>query len=118
MGDDVPDADLQRDLRRFRGDYRRKLPGKLDQLDALLRGARGGRERGQLEAARHLAHKLEGTSGSFGFEEISAELRRIEEHLNSLLEGKSPDSPAVWSEVEQALTRARDHLCGRGTGAP
>jgi HPt (histidine-containing phosphotransfer) domain-containing protein len=95
-----------------------KLPGKLDQLDALLRGARRAHERGPLEAARNLAHMLKGTSGSYGFEEISAELKRIEERLDRLLEGESPESPAVWSEIEQALNRAGDHLCRRGTGAP
>jgi HPt (histidine-containing phosphotransfer) domain-containing protein len=114
----VADADLQRDLQRFREAYRRKLPGKLDQLDALLRGARGAQERGQLEAARDLAHMLKGTSGSYGFGELSAELRRIEEHLDRLLDGESPDSPAVWSEIEHALNRAGDHLCRRDTGAP
>jgi HPt (histidine-containing phosphotransfer) domain-containing protein len=114
----VADADLQRDLQRFREAYRRKLPGKLDQLDALLRGARGSHERGRLEAARHLAHMLKGTSGSYGFEEISAELRRIEERLDRLLEGESPDSPAVWSEIEQALDRAGGDLFRRGTDAP
>ncbi len=73
---------------------------------------------GIIEAARDLAHMLKGTSGSYGFEELSAELRRIEEHLDRLLDGESPDSPAVWSEIEQALNRAGDHLCRRDTGAP
>lgn len=117
MGDDMGDADLQRDLERLREDYRRKLPGKLEQLGALLRGARGAQARGPLEAARHLAHMLKGTSGSYGFDEISAELSRIEDRLDRLLEWESAESPAVWNEIEQALKRAVDHLRGRGGGA-
>jgi hypothetical protein len=52
-------------------------------------------------------HKLKGTSGSFGFDEVSAELARIEAQLECLLSGAVPDLVACWTEIERALNRAR-----------
>jgi len=109
----VPDTDLHRDLERLREAYHHKLPGKLAQLDALLRGAREVHEKGPLEAARDLTHMLKGTSGSYGFDAISAELRRIEERLDHLLGETSADRTTVWNEIEHALSQARERL-----GAP
>jgi HPt (histidine-containing phosphotransfer) domain-containing protein len=107
---DVSDADLHRDLEQLREAYRRKLPGRLAELDALLNGARQGQAREPLEAARRLAHMMKGTAGSYGFDEISAELGRIEESLEVLLAGTSPDSAVVWNAIEQAWTRVGDRL--------
>ena len=103
----MSDADLHRDLQRVRQVYRRKLPGKLDQLEALLREAR---EQRQFEAARRLAHMLKGTSGSYGLDEFSADLSQIEEGLDRLHEGTQRDASAIWQEIEHALARAWDRL--------
>jgi HPt (histidine-containing phosphotransfer) domain-containing protein len=84
------------------------LPHRLAQLDESLRTAGGERPSGEeLEAARNLAHALKGTSGSYGFDEVGAELARIEKELDRLLEGGALDSDAIWGEIEGALQRAR-----------
>ena len=107
----MSDAELERDLRRLREDYGRRLVGKLAELDASLRGSGGERPgRAELERTREVAHRLKGTSGSYGFVEVSAELERIEEQLDHLLDEALEDSAAVWSELEQALERARAAL--------
>ena len=103
----MSEGDLERDLERLRRAYRGKLTGKLAQLDFLLGEARKVPEREELEAARDLAHTLQGTSGSYGFDESSAEFWRIEERLDHLLEGASEGAAAAWKEIEQALKRAR-----------
>ena len=103
----MSEEDLERDLERLRRTYRGKLTGKLARLDFLLGEARRVTEREQLEAARELAHTLKGTSGSYGFDELSAEFKGIEERLDHLLEGVSAGSAAAWKEIEQALKRAR-----------
>jgi len=103
----VSEEDLERDLERLRRAYRGKLTGKLAQLDFLLGEARRLPEREEIEAARDLAHTLKGTSGSYGFDESSAEFKGIEERLDQLLEGASEGAAAAWMEIEQALTRAR-----------
>ena len=103
----MSEEDLERDLERLRRAYRGKLTGKLAQLDFLLGEARRLPEREEIEAARDLAHTLKGTSGSYGFDESSAEFKGIEERLDQLLEGASEGAAAAWMEIEQALTRAR-----------
>jgi len=106
----VTDPDIQREIQLLRVAYCRKLPGKLARLGTLLAEAREGHEEPQLDAARRLAHMLKGSSGSYGLAEVSAELRRIEEHLDRALEGESPVSEAVWSEIERALSTARGRV--------
>ena len=54
-----------------------------------------------------MAHTLKGTSGSYGFDELSAELRRIEEGLEGLIEEAPADA---WERIGHALARARDAL--------
>ena len=104
----MSDPDLERGLRRIREAYRQKLPGKLAELAEHLRGAREERAPEQrLETSNRLVHRLKGTSGSFGFDEVSAELARIEVQLERLLSGATPDRVAPWTEIEQALGRAR-----------
>ena len=104
----MSDPDLERGLRRIREGYRQKLPGKLAELAEHLRGAREERAPEQrLETSSRLVHKMKGTSGSFGFDQVSAELARIEAQLERLLSGAAPDRVASWTEIEQALDRAR-----------
>ena len=106
----MADADLERALEPLRAAYRRKLPGRLAQLGALLGRARDPHGTQQLEAARELAHTLKGTSGSYGLNDVSVELGRIEEHLVRLLEGAPADSADLWEDIERALMRAGDRL--------
>jgi chemotaxis protein histidine kinase CheA len=110
----VSDADLERDLRRLREAYRRKLPARLVELEALLHRARDLPEREQLESVRALAHMLKGTTGSYGFEEISHEMARIEESLGRELQKTAPDLGAARHEVGRAITRVRERLADSG----
>jgi HPt (histidine-containing phosphotransfer) domain-containing protein len=104
----VSDAGLDRELRRIREGYRERLPGKLAELAEHLQGAREERASEQrLDASCQLVHKLKGSSGSFGFDRVSAELARIEAQLERLLSGAVVDRVASWTEIEQALDRAR-----------
>jgi len=94
----------------LREDYRRRLPEKLAQLEARLRNAE--RERERIGAARDLAHTLKGTSGSHGFAALCAELARIEEALDGLLAAGTDGGGAFWSELAEALRRARERVEG------
>jgi HPt (histidine-containing phosphotransfer) domain-containing protein len=110
----VTGTDVHREIQLLREAYCRKLPGELARLGALVARARETHEQDRLDAARFLAHKLRGSSGSYGLAELSAELRRIEERLDRLFEGTSPASDAVWSEIEAALRAARGRLAPPG----
>ena len=112
---DPGDRELLREFARLRIAYRRRLPARLDELEGLLRQAREGGERGPLEAARGLAHRLHGSSGSYGLDEIAADLQQIEEELERRLGDPTPLEGGSWDVVEAALARMRSGL-GRGEG--
>ncbi len=112
---DPGDRELLRELARLRDAYRRKLPARLDELEGLLRQAREGGELRPLEAARGLAHRLHGSSGSYGLDEIAADLQQIEEELERRLGDSTPLEDGSWAVVERALARMRSGL-GRGQG--
>ena len=100
----MSDSDLERDLQRLREAYRVRLRRDLTALEAMLRAPP------ELEAARQLAHRLHGTSGSYGLDECSAALARIVERLEHLPDATQPDSGPAWTEIEQALEQARAGL--------
>jgi HPt (histidine-containing phosphotransfer) domain-containing protein len=103
----VRDGDLARELEGLRRAYRDKLTDMLARLGSLVCEARKVRGVDELQAARDLAHRLKGTSGSHGFDECSAELSKIEERLERLAEGAPANAAAIWIEIDQALSRAR-----------
>jgi HPt (histidine-containing phosphotransfer) domain-containing protein len=104
---DVQDDDLAPEFERLRRAYRGKLVEMIAHLGSLVREARRMRGGGELQEARELAHRLKGTSGSYGFYECSAELAEVEERLEGLSDGASANATAAWAEIEQALSRAR-----------
>ena len=76
------------------------------------RGARGLKPENTLpafETALDLAHRLRGTSGSYGFKALSSELVRIERQLETLLGGTAYRADA-WGVIADALRSAKAHL--------
>jgi hypothetical protein len=104
---EAPDEDLARELERLRRSYQGKLAEMLARLASHVREAQKVPDGGELRAARELAHRLKGTSGSYGFDVCSVELGTIEDRLNLLADGVPSNAAAAWLEIEQALTRAR-----------
>lgn len=108
---DPPDSDWERDFQRLREIYRRKLRGQLATLEAILREARDeAPARPKLDAARRLAHRLKGTSGSYRLETSCAALEGIEQQLEQMQSGTAPDPGAAWAAIEEALGRVRAGL--------
>ena len=109
-GADASAEDPADELDELRDVYAHALPGKLACLDASLADARRDPpERARLEAARHLAHRLQGTSGTYGFKALSSELVRIERQLETLQSGAA-DPGDAWEAITEALRRAHAHL--------
>lgn len=110
VGSDDPQADWEHDLQRLRERYRRKLQPQLAALGEVLQQARCDTSAEHaLEAAHELAHRLKGTSGTYGMQESFAALEQIEEQLGLLLDA-TPDPAAAWARIETALERARTGL--------
>lgn len=105
---EVRDGELARELEGLRRTYRGKLIEMLARLASLVREARRMRDGDELQVARDLAHRLKGTSGSYGFDECSAQLSKIEERLERLADAAPASAAAIWIEIEQALSRARN----------
>jgi HPt (histidine-containing phosphotransfer) domain-containing protein len=104
---EVRDGDLAHELEGLRRAYRDKLIGMLARLGSLVREARESRDGHEFRGALELAHRLKGTSGSYGFDECSAQLSKIEDRLERLADAAPADAAAIWMEIEQALSRAR-----------
>ncbi|MGI9590974.1 MAG: Hpt domain-containing protein [Myxococcota bacterium] len=95
---------------RLRAVYQRQLPEKLAGLESQLRAARAAGDRESLVVARREAHSLKGSSGSYGFSEVSRELQVIEDTLEDLLGSAQPDLIATWPLLVAHLARARAGL--------
>jgi chemotaxis protein histidine kinase CheA len=105
------DTDWERELQRLREIYRRKLRAEIVTLDANLREARDAAPaQPKLDAARRHAHRLKGTSGSYGLEASCAALEGIEEQLERVQKGTTRDLRAAWAAIEEALERVRAGL--------
>jgi chemotaxis protein histidine kinase CheA len=103
--------EVDHELERLRERYREKFERELELLAEQLREAeRAGYGRPQLEAIRGLAHRLMGTSGSYGLEASSAALARMEEGLERLLDAAEVEVGVAWPEVESDLAAARAGL--------
>lgn len=96
---------------RLREKYRGRLRQQIEALGTSLLQARESEpEPADLEAARHMAHRMKGTSGSYGLDESCAAFARIEAHLDTLLEAAPADSAPIWVDIEQALQHALQGL--------
>jgi len=102
-----PEALLEDKLAALRAAYRRALPEQLDALARWLDACTGAGAAGALEDAWHLAHRLKGTSGSYGFVELAAQLETIEEILEGARRIRSPATDDERARAVAALGRAR-----------
>jgi CheY-like chemotaxis protein len=100
-----PEVEAEEAMAPLRESYRKRLPELVAGLDASLSGALPP-ARECIEAARELAHRLKGTTGSYGFDAVSAELAQIESGLDVLLSSPEEDALEGWREIGAALRRA------------
>jgi uncharacterized protein (TIGR00725 family) len=88
---------------------------KLAALEAALAAARSG-ERGALDGLRKALHKLAGSAGANGFDELSAQARDLEKRVQvadePLPEDLLLDAVAFRRELEDTFEHARVRLSG------
>lgn len=89
-------------LRKLIDSYRQALPDKLAELQILHASAAEDGDDDRLRAYYTAVHKLAGSSGSYGFPELSNTARVLDRYLSDILAGE-----ASWDEDHAAeLLRA------------
>lgn len=66
-----------------------------------------------LQKVLFLAHQLYGSAGTFGFSDISALFRRLEQHIAKIVDQQNPPSKADWKIFERLLQRAFENIIHR-----
>ncbi len=107
-GSAPPAEQMDAALRALRASYREKLPDQLDQLTERLRAAREPDGSAAIGQAREIAHRLAGTAGSYGFEDIGAALGNIDDTLREI--SAEDVENARWSTIDAAVAEIREHL--------
>jgi signal transduction histidine kinase/CheY-like chemotaxis protein len=111
-GYDQPVEQMDEALRGLRASYRAKLP---DQLSELTESLSASREPDGSEAflqAGEIAHRLAGTAGSYGLEDIGAALGKIDDALREV--GADEIENARWEDIDAAVAEIREHLSRGG----
>jgi signal transduction histidine kinase/CheY-like chemotaxis protein len=108
---ELPSAELHEALRDLRASYRAKLPEQIEELVEQLRVAREPDGMDALTRAQAIAHRLTGTSGSYGLEAVSATLAHVDTALIALLE----DATEIdrWVEIDRTLDELLKQLPAR-----
>jgi signal transduction histidine kinase/CheY-like chemotaxis protein len=107
-GSAQPSEQMNEALRDLRASYREKLPGQLDELAMRLRAAREPDGSAAFHQAREISHRLAGTAGSYGLEEIGADFEKIDEALREV----APEAAtrARWRDIDALVAAIRGRL--------
>jgi diguanylate cyclase (GGDEF)-like protein len=97
---------LEKELKRLRGNLLEKLPARLQALVEEWNAIQGdGWSQDGARALHRSVHGLIGTAGSLGFAKMSKTARRLERRLVALLEGSHPPTPEVSAEIVEWFER-------------
>lgn len=98
---------LARKLAELRDTYRTKLPTEADGLKTLAEALFAGGGRDALQALKDRAHRVAGTSGTFGFSAVSDAARALENACGATLAGDA-SSDALEPLTEAFLAALAD----------
>lgn len=89
----------------LRSEFTAKLPGKLQELEAAVRLAKYDRE--SIEIARGLAHRLRGSSGSYGHPDLGEAAGHVEDLLSEALANPALVGTGRWELIDGAMRDMR-----------
>ena len=101
--------EFERQFQELRRAYHGTLAERLRELDEALGAAEAG-DMDALTAAYRLAHRVCGTTGTYGFGAISAATGAIEQALQPVIEGERAASDVDWAAVQGSWQAASDQL--------
>jgi CheY-like chemotaxis protein len=107
-GSAMPSEQMQDALTDLRASYRAKLPEQLEELIERLRASRQPDGGAALQQARDIAHRLAGTTGSYGLSEIHSPLEKIDVALLSMIDDGA--DAGRWEEIDAAVALLSEHL--------
>jgi signal transduction histidine kinase/CheY-like chemotaxis protein len=107
-GSAMPSEQMQEALSDLRASYRAKLPEQLAKLAERLRASRQPGGGDALQQARDMAHRLAGTTGSYGLGEVHTVLEKIDAVLLSMIEERGGSES--WQEIDAALAQLQEFL--------
>jgi chemotaxis protein histidine kinase CheA len=88
-----PEEELERKLAALKAQFTERLPLRLETMDKAFQGL-GASDAGEaltaLKALRNEAHKLSGTAGTFGFEDLGTAAQALEEFCDLLIAAGRP----------------------------
>jgi chemotaxis protein histidine kinase CheA len=96
-----PEEELERKLAALTAQFAERLPVRLEAMDKAFQGlaSDAGEALTALKALRNEAHKLSGTAGTFGFEDLGTAAQALEEFCDPLIAAGRP----VTQEERRAL---------------
>lgn len=97
-----PPDDFTRFLEEQRGDYRRGLSQKLDEMERLASRI-GTDPTVDLASLERLAHSMAGSGGTFGFTELGDAAKALELSVQRLKESGARATPGQREEVRRAI---------------
>lgn len=102
------DMELPPELLVLRQRFVQRLPSQLIDLFALLAQFEAQPwDHGAGETLHRMVHSLTGTSGTFGFKELSALARHIEHQLAPWINHRTAPTPAQWAALQPDFLRLR-----------
>lgn len=106
-----PPADAPDPLTELRLSYAESLPTRLRALDRAIRAwRRAPEDSAALEKAEKLAHRLRGTTGSYGFADVSAAMGAVEDALRGARDRHETSASAIEPALGAARTFAAEAI--------
>jgi HPt (histidine-containing phosphotransfer) domain-containing protein len=99
----LPPEDFMRFLEEQRQEYRRGIPAKLEQMEAIVERLERGDATADLAGLERLAHSMAGSGGTFGFEELGVAAKALERSVQRLKEAGSGATPSQRAQVRAAM---------------
>lgn len=115
------ERDIEAVVRSMQTEFARALPERMNEMERAVENVIAECTAEHLHAASMLAHKLHGTTGSYGFEELARSFRALEKAITTVQEA-SAQKPSQWLSSEEplrisltnALIKCKDqisHIC-------
>ncbi len=93
-------------LQKLITEFGRKLPDKLAEIRLLHEQAGDGSDATALEGYYTAVHRIAGSSGSYGFRQVSETARVLDRYLSDTLAGENGYAPAHAMQLLQAIEQS------------